>query len=112
MAYKGVPQALRSKILERDGYCCIKCGSVEKLEIHHIIPRSLGGGYEPDNLVTLCQICHKYSPDHEVIREKLRPSLYSNADILMIALLLVAFVVFILLYVLPKYVKMNTEHHG
>ena len=30
-----------------------------KLDIHHIVPVSQGGGDEPSNLITLCRECHK-----------------------------------------------------
>lgn len=29
----------------------------------HIIPKTLGGSYEPDNIVLLCKHCHEESPD-------------------------------------------------
>ena len=29
----------------------------------HIVPKSLGGGYEPSNFVLLCRRCHLESPD-------------------------------------------------
>jgi hypothetical protein len=34
-----------------------------RLQKCHIIPQSLGGTDEPDNLVCLCGMCHKLSPD-------------------------------------------------
>lgn len=49
---------LREKILARDNWACVKCGSKEFLHIHHLIPRSKGGSDEPSNLVTLCEKCH------------------------------------------------------
>ena len=32
--------------------------SGKKLPVHHIVPASLGGSHELDNLVTLCPPCH------------------------------------------------------
>lgn len=49
----------RSKVLERDGKECLRCGSASNLEVHHIIPVSRGGSDEIDNLATLCSECHK-----------------------------------------------------
>lgn len=49
----------RSKVLERDGNECLRCGSTADLEIHHIIPVSQGGSDELENLATLCSECHK-----------------------------------------------------
>lgn len=57
--------ALRRHILERDGYCCKKCGvsmSQEPhllLEVDHIIPVSKGGMTCEDNLQTLCWKCNR-----------------------------------------------------
>lgn len=48
---------------ERDNHSCLECGSKEKLEVNHIIPRR-GQGYgrgchnHLDNLETLCHDCH------------------------------------------------------
>ena len=55
----------REKVLERDGYKCVKCGNTHKksLIVHHID----GLGYTStkknnnmDNLETLCLSCHSY----------------------------------------------------
>ena len=53
----------RRAILERDNFLCQHCGIGGResdiiLEVHHKIPRSLGGGNEPSNLQTLCVTCH------------------------------------------------------
>ena len=37
---------------------CHRCGSTEKLTVHHIIPVRYGGQREPRNLVVLCKSCH------------------------------------------------------
>jgi hypothetical protein len=43
----------------RDGYQCTQCGEKNtRLEVHHIIPRSLGGKDTITNLMTLCKPCH------------------------------------------------------
>lgn len=51
---------MRDAVLERDGYKCTMCGSVEHLEVHH---RDSSGNTERpnnelDNLQTLCSSCH------------------------------------------------------
>lgn len=38
--------------------------SYGRLEVHHIVPRSQGGGTELANLVTLCDLCHAVIHDH------------------------------------------------
>lgn len=49
---------IRSKILLRDHFRCQECGYYKHLEVHHIVPKSKGGGDNPENLVTLCTRCH------------------------------------------------------
>lgn len=52
---------VRQYVLKRDGYtcrCCGKHGEGVKLHVHHIESRQTGGD-APDNLVTLCEDCHR-----------------------------------------------------
>ena len=49
----------RDEILERYNHRCANCGSTDDLEIHHIVPVSLGGRDVIENLVPLCSSCHK-----------------------------------------------------
>jgi len=53
-----ITEELRNKIFRRDGFKCTKCGSTEKLHIDHIIPFSVGGQTEENNLQTLCSKCN------------------------------------------------------
>ena len=51
----------RQYILHRDGYTCQCCGAHDndvKLHVHHIESRQTGGD-APNNLITLCEHCHK-----------------------------------------------------
>lgn len=51
----------REQVLQRDGYRCVSCSSPLKssdADIHHLLPRSMGGNDELANLVTLCDGCH------------------------------------------------------
>lgn len=53
---------LRLKILDRDGWTCQKCKLVSfngGLHVHHILHRKNGGTEDFDNLITLCNSCHK-----------------------------------------------------
>lgn len=55
---------VRQYVLWRDGYTCQCCGvhttkkKEVKLHVHHLTSRKTGGN-APDNLVTLCETCHK-----------------------------------------------------
>ena len=50
----------RSAILHRDNYTCQCCGKKNcRLEVHHIKFRRNGGTDDEENLVTLCENCHK-----------------------------------------------------
>jgi len=48
---------LRSAIFERDGYACEMCGSNTDLMVDHVVPVSVGGADDSDNLRTLCRGC-------------------------------------------------------
>lgn len=52
---------VRQYVLHRDGYTCQCCGAhgtAVKLHVHHLESRKVGGN-APDNLITLCEDCHK-----------------------------------------------------
>lgn len=50
---------IKAYVLHRDNHKCQKCGTKkEKFHVHHIIFKSDGGTDTPDNLITLCKICH------------------------------------------------------
>lgn len=60
----------RLKIFKRLGGCCFVCGSKEQLRVHHIEPipeprpsgqiaRLLEWKKNPDNLMLLCEKCHR-----------------------------------------------------
>lgn len=53
-----IPNSIRKGIYRRDGYACALCGDPRALAIHHVIPRSAGGGNSPYNLICLCRYCH------------------------------------------------------
>ncbi len=53
---------VREYVLHRDGHTCQICKGKSKdkiLNVHHIKSRSNGGTDRPDNLITLCETCHK-----------------------------------------------------
>ena len=52
----------RQYVLHRDGYTCQCCGTHDnniKLHVHHIESRQTGGD-APNNLIILCEHCHKH----------------------------------------------------
>ncbi|MCV9961960.1 RecQ family ATP-dependent DNA helicase [Pararhizobium sp. BT-229] len=51
----------RRLVLARDEYRCVSCSTKVKsrdADVHHLLPRSMGGSDELSNLVTLCDGCH------------------------------------------------------
>lgn len=51
----------RRVVLQRDGFQCVSCSTKvtsADADVHHLLPRSMGGSDEPSNLVTLCDGCH------------------------------------------------------
>ena len=45
-------------LIERDGFGCRRCGTVENVSIDHILPLSRGGTDDLDNLQFLCRSCN------------------------------------------------------
>lgn len=49
----------RHQVFRRDGYKCQDCGSNLRLIAHHLCLRKKGGTDLIENLITLCDSCHK-----------------------------------------------------
>lgn len=49
---------LKQNILDKTGKKCYLCGADSEIDIHHIIPRTMGGKDEAKNLIPLCKYCH------------------------------------------------------
>ena len=71
---RGVPRSVRTAVLRRCGSRCARCGIAAgngvRLEMDHIVPRSLGGGDEAENLQPLCagpnsRRCHRRKTEAE-----------------------------------------------
>lgn len=66
----------------RDRYRCQLCEKKAlRLEVHHITPRSKQGSNRPENLVVLCQRCHKkITGKEETVACQLRKRIASKAQ--------------------------------
>jgi 5-methylcytosine-specific restriction endonuclease McrA len=53
--------------LALDNNTCRECGSKEDLHVHHIMEKSKGGTNDINNLITLCNNCHKEKHKHEPV---------------------------------------------
>ena len=66
---------VRQYVLKRDNYTCQHCGAHPtakkgvKLHVHHLESRKTGGN-APNNLVTLCEYCHKQLHEGKIILDK------------------------------------------
>ena len=76
-----IPQKVKTKVYERDGGCCVWCGSPSGQPNAHYIPRSRSGLGIEENILTLCWPCHlKYdqSTDRAKMGEYFRRYLESK----------------------------------
>ena len=55
---KPISNSKRKIVFERNAYRCVYCGGYKSLVIDHILPVSLGGTNDLDNLQTLCHSCN------------------------------------------------------
>ncbi len=60
--------AAKAFTLARDDYKCQQCGADDSLEVHHWEPYFISFDNHPDNLVTLCRLCHQ-EKHAEYVRE-------------------------------------------
>ena len=65
--YTCIFRSNRIRVLERDGFACQICHTMNGLEVHHKIPLRLNGPDDMSNLLTLCKSCHL------IEESKLRP---------------------------------------
>jgi hypothetical protein len=68
---RGISKETRAYVLDRDGYTCQMCGAVAgephpadptrktRLQIGHVIDKSMGGGDDPSNLRAICSVCNE-----------------------------------------------------
>jgi len=60
---------LRQQVLRRDAWRCQACGAMSNLEVHHQEFRSRSGNDSEENLITLCDDCHRLVHANEESRE-------------------------------------------
>ena len=53
-----IPPSVKAAVYERDGGCCVWCGSPTGQPNAHYIPRSRSGLGIEENILTLCWPCH------------------------------------------------------
>ncbi|MCU0482635.1 MAG: HNH endonuclease [Anaerolineae bacterium] len=62
-----IPKQIRQQVIDRANGLCEYCHTSKKmivsLEIDHIMPVSLGGDNNPNNLSACCQGCNKHKKD-------------------------------------------------
>ena len=67
----------RQFVRERDGFCCVYCGTTEvdvssALTLDHVQPRSEGGTNALDNLVYCCHACNEFKGEYWQTEPNLR----------------------------------------
>ncbi len=77
-------RALRMQALDRDGWACVQCGALKRLEIDHIKPVRTHPAlaYSLSNLQTLCARCHTRKTRIEVGHKPLPPKRQEWRDLL------------------------------
>lgn len=56
----------RQRIYDRDGRCCVWCGSASRLSLDHCRPYGRGGSNRPRNLITACLSCNSARCDRSM----------------------------------------------
>lgn len=77
-------RALRMQALDRDGWACVQCGALKRLECDHILPVRTHPelSYKLTNLQILCGACHTRKTRIEVGHKPLSPKRKQWRDLL------------------------------
>jgi 5-methylcytosine-specific restriction endonuclease McrA len=54
-----IPEDVKSLVYERDEGRCLACGSDELIQYDRVVPWSMGGGNEPQNIRLVCAGCNR-----------------------------------------------------
>lgn len=54
-----IPKRVKDAVWQRDNHRCILCQSTQAMPNAHVVPRAQGGLGVEQNVVTLCQNCHR-----------------------------------------------------
>lgn len=76
-----IPKKVKDKVWERDGHKCIICGSHYAMPNSHYISRSKGGLGIPENIITMCAVCHHLYDNggkRDEMREEIRKYLMQH----------------------------------
>lgn len=60
-----IPEDMRQRVFERDGYACVYCDAEDHLCCDHDVPVSKGGETTDENLVTACRPCNSRKKDRD-----------------------------------------------
>ena len=69
-----ISKAVKAAVYARDGGCCVLCGSPRGLPCCHYLSRAQGGLGIEENIVTLCDNCHR-EYDQGYHRQEIRAEL-------------------------------------
>jgi len=58
---------LAKQVIARDNFKCRVCISRQRLQAHHIVYRSHGGDDAAENLLTVCNKCHRLIHDNRLL---------------------------------------------
>jgi hypothetical protein len=61
-AAEPISEDVKRLVFERDRGRCLACGSDELLQYDHVVPPSMGGDNEPQNIRLLCARCNRRRP--------------------------------------------------
>ena len=82
----------RLEVLRRDRFRCQMCGTAKNLRVHHINYEHLGTDAELDDLITLCDTCHREVHEEDIKKkqaakaEALKQISQRNKRLLLVAL--------------------------